>query len=170
MWLHIIVSAPFLASAQGNPVEFNADDIIQKSQISYRAQGGFTSINSYGVILSCVNGKISVLKSITDPNLNTNGGRIHELAEMDQDQYLALWDKLHKVSALNAKNVPNPRLDILEEFTHTFHLQVGDQSHQFQVYGINRPEASRHFAIKTIIDQAANMKSMWNSHQTLAHR
>jgi len=145
-------------------------DILKQSQVSYRAEGGFSGVISYGVIISCVEGKISVLKSIHDPRLTNSDSRKREIGKMSQKEYLALWNKLQKISVLNTRNAPDPRLDILDEFTLTFNVNVGKKRNSFQVYGIGRPEAARQFAVKSLIDTAAHMDSLWNSRQSTAKK
>src|SRR5262245_11337333 len=73
-------------------------DILKDSQISYRADGGFTGIKSYGVIISCVNGKISTLKSFHDPHRYP--GPLRQKGSMDRMTYLKLWDSLKRQQVL----------------------------------------------------------------------
>jgi hypothetical protein len=144
--------------------------LLRDSQISYRAEGGFSGVESYGVIISCVRGKISVLKSLYNPKLGTSRSRIRQIGSMDKKTYLNLWAHLKKHSVVAMKDCPQPSEDIHDEFTVSFHTKVGGQTHKFKVYGIGRPEASRYFALRCLIDTAANMKSIWDIHEGLAMR
>jgi hypothetical protein len=67
------------------------EELLEESQLSYRAEGGFTGVESYGVIISCVKGKVSILKSIHDPRLEKDNARIRQIGTMDQNEYLQLW-------------------------------------------------------------------------------
>ena len=144
---------------------FSPEELIKESQISYRADGGFTGIESYGVIISCVNGKISVLKSIADPNLGNGQNVVRQLGTLDQQTYLALWDTLDNHAMFRMNDAPQPKHEIADEFTVTFFAKVGGAHHKIQVPGIRRPEVSRYFALLSIIDNAADMKSLWNEYQ-----
>lgn len=173
--IQILVASP--SAAQRNhkkvqpaavQIQFSDKEILHQSQISYRAEGGFTGVTSYGVILSCVDGKVSVLKSLNDPKLTNRNHKMIELKTMDKEQYLNLWNTLQRMNVFVTQNAPDPKLDILDEFTFTFNIKAGDREHQFRVYGINRPESSRHFAFKNVIDKFSDMNSFWNSHQSIA--
>ncbi len=144
--------------------------LLKNSQISYRAEGGFTGIRSYGVLISCVDGKVSVLKSIYDPRLGRDRSRVRHIEKLDRDDYLSLWRSLEKQAVFKAQNAPQPKGDILDEFTLTFSLKVRDSQHRFLVYGISRPEAARYFAFRNLIDTTVNMGALWRAHQTLLAR
>ncbi len=143
-------------------------DILKESQISYRADGGFSTVESYGVILSCVNGKVSVLKSINDPRLPASKSHSREVEAMDPDKYLELWDNLDRQAMFRMENGPRPKEDIRDEFTVHFYAKVGEKLHEFNVYGISRPEAARYFAVRKIIDNSVNMAGFWNTHHDVA--
>jgi hypothetical protein len=146
----------------------STSDLLASSQISYRAEGGFTGVQSYGVIISCVKGKISVMKSIFDPRLNSEKSRIRQIGTMDSNAYITLWDSLAAHAVLKMDNAPEPKYDILDEFTVTFYTKVGDTLHQFYARGISRPEAAKYFAVRNLIDTAVDMKALWNTHNNLA--
>ncbi len=161
---------PKKAVDQKPSIQFSDQEILKKSQISYRAEGGFTGVISYGVIISCSDGKISVLKSVYDPKLVNEDHKRYELGAMTHEKYLQLWRTLQKMNVFVTKDVPGPKEDILEEFTFSFNVKVGETSRQFQVFGINRPEASRLFAFKNVIDQSADMNSFWNSAEAVVKK
>src|SRR4051812_31659944 len=54
---------------ENNKIQFSNDELLEKSQISYAADGGFTGVRSFSVIISCVNGRISTLKTIRNPRV-----------------------------------------------------------------------------------------------------
>jgi len=145
------------------PIQFSNEEILKNSQVSYRAEGGFSDVISYGIIISCVDGKISVFKSIHDPKLVDEDHKRFELGSMTHEKYIALWKKLANMNVFIAKDVPDPKEDILEEFTYSFHVKIGKKENQFNVYGIQRPAASHLFAFKSLIDKSADMESFWNS-------
>jgi hypothetical protein len=147
--------------------ELSNDEILKSSQISYRAEGGFTGVQSYGVILRCVNGKVSVMKSIYDPHLSGDKGQIRDIGSMNFDDYLALWNNLDRHAVFKMADAPLPKMDILDEFTIQFNAKVGNTFHHFQVYGISRPEAARYFALRKLVDDAVGMQELWNNHSEL---
>ncbi len=151
-------------------IRFTDAEILKQSQISYRAEGGFTGIISYGVIMSCSEGKISILKSVEDPQLVNDDHKRYELATISQEKYLALWKTLLNMNIFVTKDVADPKLDIMDEFTFNFNVRVGVTDHQFKVYGIDRPEASRLFAFKSLIDESVNMAGFWNSTSAVAQK
>lgn len=148
--------------------EITDKEILKNSQISYRAEGGFSTVQSYGVILSCVNGRVSVLKSIYDPRLSADKARSREVGEMPVEQYVELWNNLDRYSLLKMQDAPRPKNDIQDEFTIHFAAKVGKLFHEFDVYGISRPESARYFAVRKMIDDSVQMKSLWETHQHLA--
>lgn len=155
-------------TAQAAVVTPNEERLLQNSQISYRAEGGFTGVQSYGVILSCVNGRISVMKSIYDPRLPADKAQMREIASMDKDTYLKLWDDLNKQAFFKTPDAPQPKHDIADEFTVNFHAKIGEEHHEFQVYGISLPSSSRYFGIRKRIDDSVNMSALWYSHKNVA--
>lgn len=144
------------------------EKLLKDSQISYRAEGGFTGVRSYGVIISCVKGKISVMKTAYDPRLPEEQARIHQIGILSQEQYLALWDELQKRSVLTMRNAPLPKFDITDEFTVHFYAKAGVDENNFQAYGLSRPEISRYLAVRKMIDETVNMSALWSSHSALA--
>jgi len=151
-------------------ITLDRESLLESSQVSYRAEDGFTGVHSYGVIISCVKGKISVMKSIYDPRLPDSQSRIRQLGSMDEQSYLALWDNLKNNAIFRMQDAPQPAEDISDEFTVSFFAKVGGSLHQFRVYGISRPDASRYFAIQKLIDDSVQMASLWNAHTNLAAR
>src|SRR6185369_11388809 len=105
-------AGPFkqLLNSVDEPQEANLNisdrEILKSSQISYRAEGGFTGVRSYGVILSCVNGHVSVLKSILDPRLPSSKASTRQIGTMSTDQYVQLWDNLDRQALLKMKDAP----------------------------------------------------------------
>jgi hypothetical protein len=142
--------------------------ILANSQISYRAEGGFSGVESYGVIISCVKGKMSVMMSIYDPRLHEDNSRVRRLGSMDSGEYLNLWDNLQRQALFKLQDSPPLTMDITDEFTNHFFVKVQDKHHQFNVVGISRPESSRYYAIRQLIDQSVNMRSLWDIHHNLA--
>ncbi len=143
-------------------------EILTQSQISYKAEGGFTGIHSFGVIISCVNGKVSVLKTLNDPSRPS--AFIHQKGSMSQEAYLELWKGLKKHKVFFASNIADPKMDIADQFTMTFEAKAGDHKNEFKVHGIARPEACQHFAIKSLIDSSSHMQAFINSPTLTAQR
>lgn len=144
--------------------------ILAESQISYRAEGGFTGVESYGVIISCVKGKISVMKSIYDPRLQKDNARMRALGSMDKEEYVQLWKDLERQAFFKMRDSSPLTMDIADEFTNHFVAKVGDRTHKFDVVGISRPEASRYFALRERIDQSVAMKTLWSTYSRLSKR
>lgn len=151
-------------------INASRNDILKNSQISYRAEGGFTGIHSYSVIVTCVRGKISTLQSIHDPRIRNGNSHLRRAGRMDKVSYLNLWKSLNNLAVLNIKDAPNPKMDILDEFTVKFEARAGDYKNTFKVYGCGRPEAARYYAVKNIIDQSVDMRSLWATHSRLAKK
>lgn len=145
----------------------DASSLLARSQISYRAEGGFTGVESYGVIISCVNNQISVLESIHDPRVPSEPMR--KLGHMSTDQYLALWDSLIRQAALKLTDGPTIDHDVLDEFTVKFNVSVMDQGHQFRAQALSLPECARYQAVRSLIDQAVDMAALWKTHDQLAN-
>jgi hypothetical protein len=158
----------FHAPAKVNAVQISDAEVLDNSQVSYRADGGFTGIESYGVIVSCVKGRISVLKTIHDPGHST--AAVHQKGTMDHQTYLQLWKGLRKQGVFVAGNIPEPKLDIEDQFTVKFEAKAGGLKNEFRVHGIGRPEACQHFAIKSLIDHSVQMQAFMEPHETLARR
>jgi hypothetical protein len=164
------LASPFqdlLKTDQEPMPNFSREELLDNSQISYRAEGGFTGVESFSVIISCVKGKISILKSIQDPRLDESHSRIRQLGSMEAENYLQLWEEMNKHALFQMKDTSPVSMDILDEFTHHFYAKVGERYHKFQAQGINRPDASRCFAIRQLIDDAVQMSSLWNEHENL---
>jgi hypothetical protein len=150
-------------------VPLSTKEILKQSQISYQAEGGFSGIRSYGVHISCVGGKISTLCSIIDPRITKSDIKpIYRKGTMDIDTYLALWKKMNNMAVFRKKDAPNPKQDILDEFTLNFTVQAGENKNSFRVYGLSRPEAAQYYALRTLIDHSAQMTALWNFHKSLA--
>lgn len=162
-----LMARPKKTEPPAEPGRFSIETALEDSQISYRAEGGFTGVESFGVILSCVNGRISVLKSIADPRLGSEG-RLRQVASMTPEAYRQLWRQLERLSVMTTPNAPAPRMDILDEFTVRFEVRVGPVTHRFSARGLSRPEAARHFALRSSIDNAAGMAALWQSHSEIA--
>lgn len=166
---NLTIFAAAKKSPQNNSL--NTAALLHKSQISYQADGGFTAVKSYSVIISCIDGKISTLSTISDPKLmGSNASPLRHIGTMDEEAYLNLWDKLNRMAVFEKKNGPEPRADILDEFTVTFQASVGNDENQFSVRGCSRPEASQYFAFQHLLDSAVGMENLWNSHQSLAQK
>ena len=168
-------AGPFkkLLNSVENPqpqVEISDKEILSASQLSYRAEGGFTGVQSFGVILSCVNGRVSVMKSIYDPRLAADRARTREIGTMSPDTYLALWNNLDRHALFKMTDAPLPTRDIEDEFTVHFYAKAGKMLHQFDVVGISRPEAARYFAVQRLIDGSVKMQALWGLHQNLAKK
>ncbi len=149
-------------------IEISDKDILKESQLSYRAEGGFTGVQSFGVILSCVNGRVSVMKSIYDPRLSADKARTREIGTMKTSEYLDLWNNLDRHAMLKMDSAPLPNKDLNDEFTVHFYAKAGKLLHQFDVVGISRPEAARYFAVRKLIDESVQMGALWNIHQNAA--
>lgn len=141
--------------------------LLRKSQISYRAEGGFSKVQSYSVIISCVDGKISTLATIHDPHLGADKGTLHQTGTLDKDQYLRLWKSAAQMGVQSKKDAPPLKQDILDEFTVTFDVQAGNWNHRFSAAGISRREASSYFAIRSLLDQYAQTAWLWDQYQEL---
>jgi hypothetical protein len=141
-------------------------DILEKSELSYRASGGFTEVGSYAVIISCVGGKISTFRSVH----NNRHGTFRKNGTMTKEAYLALWDNMLRRRVFEMKDAPAPRQDILDEFTVHFEAKVGDASNKFSADACSRPEASPYFALRSLLDQATDMKIVWDLHNSTARK
>lgn len=153
-------------SAYGGSVKTRLSDnaILKDSELAYNAEGGFTGVQSYGVILSCVNGRVSVLKSIYDPRLSPEKAKTREIATMDPKKYLALWRNVDRHAIFKFSNCPQPTREIYDEFTVRFTARVGKKCHRFEVAGISRPIAARYYAIRELIDASVRMEALWDAH------
>lgn len=168
--LGLFISASAGAIGEENEperLEYSPEKLLENSQISYRAEGGFTGVQAYSVVIACVNGRISILKSIHDPR-HGNASPIRQTTRLSSETYLRLWDDLLKNAIFSLRDAPLPNHDILDEFTVHFEARVGKVQHRFQVYGCSRPEASRYFAVKNLLDQASQMSHLWERHKNLA--
>jgi hypothetical protein len=141
-------------------------DILTKSQLSYRADGGFSEINSYAVIISCVDGKISTLRSVRD----SRRGTFRKTGTMSKEAYLNLWDKMLRRRVFTMKDAPAPKQEILDQFTVQFEAKIGDAANKFEAHGCSRPEAAPYFALRNLIDQAADMQVVWNLRDSIARK
>ncbi|MFN0118409.1 MAG: hypothetical protein ACKVQC_08995 [Elusimicrobiota bacterium] len=161
---------PLVKSSVGSMPEVIKKQLIQNSQISYRAEGGFSKAESYGVIISCVDGKVSTLTSIYDPRFSTANSKLRKIGSMSTEDYLDLWASLNRQALFQSVDAPEPKKEQLDEFTVTFFAKIGDDLHNFKVKSIKRPEASRYFALQNLIDRAAQMQVLWQSHKTLSQQ
>jgi hypothetical protein len=157
------------AAKQDQRISVTHKELLKNSQISYRAEGGFTGVKSYSVIISCVDGRISSMSSIVDPNV-PKAVPLRKRSTMKAEEYLALWDDLKRHQVFNKKDATNPRHDILDEFTVHFEAKVGPKDHSFKVFGCSRPEAAQYFALRNILDQAAGMKQLWETRERFARK
>ncbi|OVE78430.1 hypothetical protein BVX98_00270 [bacterium F11] len=175
VWVQLLVIAPNHAGffgkkakiAENEPIpviQVSEKTILQDSYLSYNAFGGFTNVKSFGVILSCKNGKISVLKTIHNPKRNRRHPTLRQREKMDKDTYLSLWRDLQRQRIFHIKDAPDPKMDILDEFTYHFEVKVGEVENKFRIYGMSRPGGSRYFALRQLIDGASNMVSLWEQH------
>jgi len=149
---------------------FSDKEIMKNSFLSYKAVGGFSSIRSYNVMISCKNGKISVLKSIHNPKRNKRSPTIRQRGSMPKQEYLALWHRLNRQRVFNLPDAPDPKRNLHDEFTFHFQARVGKYENNFKVYGVHRPEAARYFCIKNLLDSASDMSSLWYRHGALAKK
>ena len=51
--------------------EVKQSEILAHSELSYKADGGFTGIRSYSVRICCNKGKITTVRTILDPRINS---------------------------------------------------------------------------------------------------
>jgi hypothetical protein len=144
----------------------DAASILARSQISYRAEGGFSGVESYGAIISCVNGEISMMASIHDPRLPNEPMR--KIGRLSRERYLALWDSLVRQASFRLDDGPVLDRDVLDEFTVTFNVSVCDRSHKFRAQGLSLPECARYQAVRALIDDAVQMADLWKSHDVAA--
>jgi hypothetical protein len=168
----IALGLPAGARAQA-PVDANSSlnvepaQLLERSQVSYRAEGGFTGVESYGVVISCVRGEVSVMASIHDPRV-PGAEPMRTFSHMSSERYLALWNSLIRQAALRLENGPALNRDVRDEFTVSFHLSVGEQSRDLHAQGLSLPECSRYQALRSLIDDAADMASLWKAHDDVA--
>lgn len=149
----------------------NKSRILQRSEISYQAEGGFTGVNAYSVHISCVDGKISTLAMIKDPRLTHDAtSTLKKTGTLTKEEYLNLWARLDRMAIFDKKDAPSPKLEIFDEFTLNFVAKVGPIENQFSVQGCSRPEASQYHAFRQLLDQSVNMASLWDSHQSIARK
>lgn len=167
LWVQLLVIGSFSPMAEASNIKNpSKKELLSKSQLSYRASGGFTEVNSFSVIISCVDGKISTYRSLR----NNRHGALRRTGTMTKVEYLNLWDKMLRHRVMSMPNAPEPKHDILDEFTVEFEAKVGKTTHNFSARGCSRPEASRHFAIRNLLDQAADMKTVWDLHQKIVRK
>jgi len=177
-WLQVMAGTQTPVIAQhkiptptSTPVyQASQNEILQDSQISYRAEGGFTGVRSYTVIITCVDGKISTLQSIHDPRVSDDERTLYRTGKISSEAYLNLWNNLNKQAVFNLKDGENPKMEIMDEFTVQFEVKAGSRSNTFKVYGCNRPEAARFHAVKCLLDQAVDMRSLWSAHSRVAKK
>jgi hypothetical protein len=170
MRLLMIGTAAFLALlgvAAAAPAP-ERDALLANSQISYQADGGFTGVESYGVIISCVKGHVSVLKSLCDLHASADARHLRQIGTMNSEDYLRLWANLSRQNVLALKDAPPLNCDSLDEFTTRFVFKVGNQSHHISTQAISRPEVSRYFALRSLIDRSVQMEGLWQVHKSLA--
>ena len=180
IWIQLLVISPnhagFWKKAEkpqkaNEPISLISNKkILKDSTISYRATGGFTGVKSFNVIMSCKDGKISLLKTIHNPLRNRRRPTLRERGRMDYVAYLRLWEYFQKQQIFKVKDAPEPKRDIVDEFTFHFEVRIGKKKNTFKIYGISRPEAARYFAFKNLIDQASDMASLWDQHGALAKK
>lgn len=180
VWVQLLVVGPnharFLRATNSietpplQAIQATKSEILKDSSISYRAEGGFTGVKSFSVIISCVRGKVSILKTIRDPRSGLKNQVHRQTKTMTREKYVKLWKCLKRQCILTVPDAPDPEIDILDEFTFKFEARVGKQKNNFKIYGMSRPGASRYFALKNIIDKAADMASFWSYHESLARR
>ena len=152
------------------PVQFTNQEVLKNSFISYRATGGFTGVQSYSVLISCVEGRISVLKTIRNPKYNKKDPTIRQRTKMSHRDYLNVWNHLRRQNIFRVQSAPDPKHDITDEFTYYFDARVGEHTNKFKIYGMSRPSGSRYFALKSLMDKSTNMASLWNRHTNLARK
>ena len=154
------------SGSTGPRIATDMASLLARSQISYRAEGGFSGVESYGVIISCVNNQVSVMASIHDPRVPSEPMR--KLSHMSTDKYLALWDSLVRQAALKLDDGPVIDHDVLDEFTVSFTVSVMDQTHQFRAQALSLPECARYQAVRSLIDDAVDMAALWKTHDQMA--
>ena len=163
VWLQVLALHPSFSAphkkienraAKTATTHFTDKELLKKSQISYHAVGGFTGVKSYSVMISCVDGHVSALSSITDPHARIAATALKKKSNMTAKEYVALWDNLKRHHVFNKKDNSKPKQDILDEFTVHFEAKVGDREHEFKVYACSRPEAAQYFAIRSLLDNA----------------
>jgi len=176
LWIQLMAASPNMAKTQTavvppkTPLKIEyvgRREILKNSMISYRAVGGYTGVKSYSVVISCVNGKISALSSINDPRIKEV---LRRKSDMTKDSYVMLWKNLNRLAILEKRDAPNPKRDILDQFTINFEVKAGSKQNQFKVVGCSRPEAAQYFAIRSLLDKAVGMDNLWDSQQKLASR
>ena len=139
--------------------------LLEDSAISYRADGGFTGIQGYSVLIVCRAGAVSTLATIHDPRRDEP---LRRTGHMTEEEYLALWEQLNRQRVFATTDVERPKWEIRDEFTIRFEVRAGRLEHAFSVHGLNRPEASKLFAIQSLLDQAAGMSHLWSFHDQTA--
>ncbi len=177
LWVQLLVFGNFNSAEAAKPVSkkdhvvsirktIAKKDILAKSQLSYHATGGFTEVNSFAVIITCANGKISTYRSVR----NNRHGTFRRTGTLSKEAYLALWDEMLRRRIFEMQDAPAPKQDILDEFTVNFEVKVGDASNKFAAYGCSRPEASSYFALRSLMDQTADMKAIWDIHHSIVRK
>ena len=158
-------AAPRPAAPEPEADAFATDtaSVLARSQVSYRAEGGFSGVESYGAIISCVNGEVSVMASIHDPR-SKNGEPTRKICHITPERYVVLWNSLVRQAGLKLGDGPTLRRETLDEFSVTFILSVGDTSRQFRAQGLSLPECARYEALRSTIDEAAQMAEVWKAH------
>jgi hypothetical protein len=154
------------SAAPASDLPTDAASVLARSQVSYRAEGGFSGVESYGVIISCVGGDISVLASIHDPRLPSEPMR--KIGKITPERYIELWNGLIRQASARMGDGPVLDRDVLDEFTVTFNLSVGEKTHRFRAQGLSLPECSRYQAVRALIDDTVQMAELWKAHDQAA--
>ena len=146
------------------------NSILKNSQISYRATGDGPGVQSFGVIISCVDGKISILKSLRDPDINHSLPQIRQIGNISQKEYLNLWRNLEELKFWNMDDAKDPTDLGTHHFTTEFFVKLDQKMHKFKVKDLDRPEFSSYLTIQKLIDKTANMQTLWDSYHSLASK
>lgn len=154
------------AIAVAPPLPDDAKSVLARSQVSYRAEGGFSGVESYGVIISCVGGEVSMMASIHDPRLPSEPMR--KIGRISPERYLELWNALLRQASVRMTDGPILDRDVLDEFTVTFNLSVSDRNHRFRAQGLSLPECARYQAVRSLIDDTVQMADLWKAHDEAA--
>jgi hypothetical protein len=167
LWLQVLMAGNSYQARAAAPQLPNQSEILAKSQLSYQAEGGFTNVKSYSVLITCVDGKISTLKSMHNP-AGKHREPIRISGTMSSRDYLELWKSASRQGVLSLQDAPAPRAERLDQFTIHFEASAGSSKNKFKVFACSRPEVSRYYSLRNLLDQAVNMQSLWNAQENLA--
>jgi hypothetical protein len=142
------------------------DTLLERSQLSYRAEGELANSEAYGVIISCVKGQISVLTSVHNPRLPNEP--IRRVGRLAPERYLKLWNDLERAGLYELRDNLQDEKRSVGGFSVAFNMAAGADARQFRAQGLALPESFRYRIVRSLIDEAAQVAAVWEAHQEMA--